>query len=325
MVKVKWGILSTANIAVTQLVPAIERAVNAEVVAIASRGSKVHAVAQKLNIQKAYESYEELLADEEVEVIYIPLPNNLHKEWAMKAATAGKHVLCEKPAVLAQQDLEEIVQHFEKHDRLFMEAFMYQFHPQHERVKDIVNSGEIGEVKFYKSSHSFYFENSEGDIRMNRELGGGALWDVGCYSLHALQYHLGAEVKKMTFRAVYDEGTDVDLSAFGIIELENDVTAVIDCSFDMVGRNTYEIIGTKGSIHVKNAFRPDTFSGDAQVVVTTGMQERTEYVQGDIYKLEVEYFSNLVITSGSLAKQHDYSRNTTKLLLQGHESLKAFN
>ncbi|MBQ0138322.1 MAG: Gfo/Idh/MocA family oxidoreductase [Kurthia sp.] len=321
MKKVKWGILSTANIALTQLVPAIERAINAEVVAIASRGPKVHAIADELKIERAYESYEELLADEDIEVIYIPLPNNLHKEWAMKAATAGKNVLCEKPVVLAQQDLEEIIQHFEKHGKLFMEAFMYQFHPQHQRVKDIVASGEIGDVKLYKSSHSFYFENSEGDIRMDKEKGGGALWDVGCYSLHALQYHLGADVEQMTFRAKYDEATGVDVSAYGIIEYKNDVTAVIDCSFDMVGRNTYEIVGTKGSIQVKNAFRPDTFGGDAQVIITTGMQERTEYIQGDIYKLEVEYFSNLVRQGGSLHQQHMYSRQTTKLLLQGHASL----
>lgn len=320
MQKVKWGILSTANIAVTQLIPAIERAINAEVVAIASRGPKVHAVAEKLKIERAYKSYEELLADEEIEVIYIPLPNNLHKEWAMKAATAGKHVLCEKPAVLVQQDLEEIIQHFEKHGKLFMEAFMYQFHPQHQRVKDIVASGEIGEVKLYKSSHSFYFENSTGDIRMDKEKGGGALWDVGCYSLHAMQYHLGADVEKMTFRAQYDEESGVDVSTFGIIEYK-DLTAIIDCSFDMVGRNTYELVGTKGTIQVKNAFRPDAFSGDAQVLITTNMQERTEYIQGDIYKLEVEYFSNLVRSAGDLQQQHTYSRQTTKLLLQGYASL----
>lgn len=322
MRKVKWGILSTANIAVTQLVPAAQRAFNAEIVAIASRGPKVHEVAQALQIENAYESYEELLEDEQVEVIYIPLPNNLHKEWAMKAARAGKHVLCEKPVVLATEDLEEILQHFEKHGKLFMEAFMYQFHPQHRRVKEIVESGEIGEVKLYKSSHSFFFENREGDIRMDKEKGGGALWDVGCYSLHAMQYHLGAHVKSMNFQAIIDPHTNVDVSAFGIIQHENNVTAIIDCSFDTVGRNEYELVGTKGRIKVKHAFRPDTFSGDAQLVVTTPMQERIEYIQGDIYKLEVEYFSNLVLEGGSLQTQHMYSYNTTNLLVQAYASLK---
>ena len=190
MRKVKWGILSTANIAQTQLIPAIQRAENAEVVAIASRGAKVHEVAQRLNIPHAYESYDELLLDPEVEVIYIPLPNDMHKDWSIKAAEAGKHVLCEKPVVLAKEDLEEIIEVFSRHNKCFMEAFMYQFHPQHQRVKDILMSGEIGEVRLFKSSHSFNFEDREGDIRMDAGKGGGALWDLGCYSLHALQYFL---------------------------------------------------------------------------------------------------------------------------------------
>lgn len=321
MEKVKWGVLSTANIAVTQLIPAIERAVNAEVVAIASRGEKVHATAAALNIRKAYESYEELLADSEIEVIYIPLPNHLHKEWAMKAATAGKHVLCEKPVTLSQEDLEEILTHFEKEGKLFLEAFMYQFHPQHARVKEIIQSGEIGEVKLYKSSHSFLMNDGDVNIRMDASKGGGALWDVGCYSLHALQYHLGADVKNMHFQAIYENG--VDVSTFGVIELEQGVTALIDSSFQLFGRNEYELVGSKGSIKVKNAFRPDTFGGNGEVIITTTQQERIEYLQGDIYQLEVEYVSTLVLEHATqLQTQHTYSRNTTKLLVAAYAALK---
>ena len=322
MTKVRWGILSTANIAQTQVIPAIKRAENAEVVAIASRGAKVHAVAQALQIPRAYESYDELLLDAEVDAIYIPLPNDMHKEWSSKAAAAGKHVLCEKPVVLEEQDLEDILAAFQQHDKVFMEAFMYQFHPQHARVKEILASGEIGEVKLYKSSHSFFFENREGDIRMDAEKGGGALWDVGCYSLHAMQHLLDEEVVSMTFKAQYDEQAGVDMSTCGIIKLTNDVLAMIDCSFNMVGRNEYEIVGTKGTLKVKNAFRPDVFGGDAQIVVTTGATERTEYVQGDLYKLEIEYFSNKVLDGTSLDDQHAASRKTTKLLIQAYDNLK---
>ena len=322
MAKVRWGILSTADIAQTQVIPAIKRADNAEVVAIASRGAKVHAIAEALQIPRAYESYDELLLDSEVDAVYIPLPNNMHKEWSIKAAAAGKHVLCEKPVVLAEQDLEDILDAFKKHDKVFMEAFMYQFHPQHARVKEIVASGEIGQVKLFKSSHSFFFENREGDIRMDANKGGGALWDIGCYSLHAMQHILDEEVVSMIFKAQFDEQAGVDVTACGIVELTNDVMAVIDCSFNMVGRNEYEIVGTKGTVKVKNAFRPDAFSGDAQIVVTTGATERTEYVQGDIYKLEIEYFSNRVLDDASLEDQHAASRKTTKLLVQAYESLK---
>ena len=323
MEKVKWGILSTAQIALTELIPAIERAVNAEVTAIASRGPKVHPAAQELNIPRAYESYDELLDDPDVQVIYIPLPNDLHKEWAMKAASAGKHVLCEKPVVLDAADLEEILEHFAAHNCLFMEAFMYQFHPQHQRVKELIEAGEIGEVKLFRSSHSFLFENRDGNIRMNKEQGGGALWDVGCYSLHAMQYHIRANVKSVHFTGQLDEQTGVDVSAFGIIEFENNVTALIDCSFDMIERNEIEIVGTKGTIKVKHAFRPDVFGGDAKIIVTAPPVERTEYVQGDIYKLEVEYFSRCILEKRNLHEQHHYSRNTTRLLLQAYKSLEA--
>ena len=125
MDKIKWGILSTAHIARTQLIPAIQRADQAEVIAIASRGSKVHDVAAELQIAKAYESYEELLNDAEIDAVYIPLPNHLHKEWVLKAAQKGKHVLCEKPIALTAQEAEEIVQACEEHGVKFMEAFMY--------------------------------------------------------------------------------------------------------------------------------------------------------------------------------------------------------
>lgn len=322
MTKVRWGILSTADIAQTQVIPAIHRANNAEVVAIASRGDKVYKVAQALQIPRAYESYDELLLDAEVDAIYIPLPNDMHKEWSIKAASCGKHVLCEKPVVLAEQDLEDILDAFKKNDKVFMEAFMYQFHPQHARVKEILASGEIGQVKLYKSSHSFLFENREGNIRMDAKKGGGVLWDLGCYSLHAMQHLLNEEVISMSFKAQFDKEAGVDVTTCGIVELTNDVMAIIDCSFNMVGRNEYEIVGTKGSVKVKNAFRPDVFGGDAQIVVTKGATERIEYVQGDIYKLEIEYFSNKVLNGTSLDDQHAASRKTTKLLVQAYASLK---
>ena len=135
-------------------------------------------------------------------------------------------------------------------------------------------------------------------------------------------YFLAEEVVTMTFKAQYDEQAGVDVTACGIVELTNDVMAVIDCSFNMVGRNEYEVVGTKGTVKVKNAFRPDAFSGDGQIIVITGATERTEYIQGDIYRLEIEYFSNKVLNGSSLDDQHAASRKTTKLLVQAYSSLK---
>jgi D-xylose 1-dehydrogenase (NADP+, D-xylono-1,5-lactone-forming) len=295
MEKIRWGILSTANIAQTELIPAIKRSENAVVAAIASRGSKVHPVALRLNIEKAYESYEALLEDPEIDAVYIPLPNHLHKEWVFKAADKGKHVLCEKPVGITAGEAAEMVQFCRKKNVKFMEAFMYQFHPQHDRVREIIASGEIGEVKLFKSSHSFYFVNRENDIRMKKEMGGGAIYDVGCYSIHAMRTVLQSEPVEVQAAAEMDPKAEVDTSAYISIKLAHGVQAIIDCSFDMTERNEYEVVGTKGTIKVPYAFRPDQNGGVGSVLVQSQGVTREEKVYGDIYRLEVEHFSQSIL------------------------------
>lgn len=295
MGKIKWGVLSTANIARTELIPAMFRAANAEVVAIASRGTTVHAVASELNIRKAYESYDELINDPEIDAVYIPLPNHLHKEWVFKAAEQGKHILCEKPVSLNAEEAAEMVAFCNEKNVKFMEAFMYQFHPQHNYVREIISSGEIGKVKLIKSSHSFYFENRNGDIRMNKEMGGGSVYDVGCYSIHAIRHVLQMEPIEAHVYAEIDKETKVDTSAFGYLELPNGIKAIFDCSFDMFGRNEYEVVGTKGSIKVPYAFRPDFNGGVGHIIGSCNGITRVEKIDGDIYRLEVEHFSQSII------------------------------
>ncbi|SEN39569.1 Predicted dehydrogenase [Mesobacillus persicus] len=295
MGKIRWGVLSTANIARTQVIPAIRRAENAEMTAIASRGIKVHEVAEELEIPKAYESYDALLDDPEIDAVYLPLPNGLHKEWVEKAAKKGKHVLCEKPISLTADEAVEMVRVCQEQGVAFMEAFMYQFHPQHERVREIIASGEIGEVKLFKSSHSFYLENRDGDIRMDKELGGGALYDLGCYSIHALRAILHTEPLEVQAVAELDPMSGVDLSTYVQFKLENGVRAIIDCSFDMTHRNEYEVVGTKGSIKVPYAFRPDVIGGMGSVIVQSGDVTREERIHGDIYCIEVEHFSQAIL------------------------------
>lgn len=253
----------------------------------------VHAVAGKLNIPKAYESYEALLDDPEIDAVYIPLPNDLHKQWVEKAAEKGKHVLCEKPAAITAEETEAMIKVCDENNVKFMEGFMYQFHPQHERVREIIASGEIGEVKLFKSSHSFFLQNRDSDIRMKKEMGGGAIYDVGCYCLHALRSVLNSE--PVEFHTIAEMEQDVDLSAFIYARLENGIAAVIDCSFDMTGRNEYEVIGTEGSIKVPYAFRPDLNGGVGSVVITGKNAIREEKLYGDIYRLEVEHFSQAIL------------------------------
>ncbi|AQQ54812.1 Gfo/Idh/MocA family protein [Planococcus lenghuensis] len=299
MTTIRWGVLSTANIARTQLIPAIKQAGNAEIAAIASRGPKAHDAAAELKIPKAYETYEELLEDPEIDAVYIPLPNHLHKEWVFKAAERGKHILCEKPAALNAKDTEEMIHFCRERNVKFMEAFMYQFHPQHARVREIIKSGEIGEVKLMKSSHSFNFQNREGDIRMAKEMGGGSLYDVGCYSVHAIRTVLESEPAEVQARAEIDEVTGVDTSAYVFLELENGIPAIFDCSFDTANRNEYEVIGTEGTIKVPYAFRPDQNGGIGPVIVTTGNTSREEKIAGSIYQLEVEHFSAAILNDAA--------------------------
>lgn len=298
MKKIRWGIISTANIAQTQVIPAMFRADNAEAAAIASRNGKVRAVAESLGIPKAYDSYEALLDDPEIDAVYIPLPNHLHREWTVKAARKGKHVLCEKPAALTAQEAAEMVRICAEEQVLFMEAFMYQLHPQHDRVKEIIASGEIGDLKLMKSSHSFYLEERLADIRANKEWGGGSLYDVGCYCIHAIRHMTESEPMTVQASAEIDPVTGIDLTALVQLELANGVRAAFDCSFDTVPRNEYEIVGTRGTIKVPYAFRPDLQGGTGSIIVSANGETREERVDGDLYRLEIEHFSEAVLSGG---------------------------
>jgi predicted dehydrogenase len=295
MQKVRWGILSTAKIARTQVIPAIIRSENAEVVAISSSSGRANETALEFNIPKSFTSYEEMLADPEIDAVYVPLPNHLHKKWVIEAAKQGKHILCEKPAALNAEDTIEMINVCREQNVKFMEAFMYQFHPQHQRVREIIASGEIGEVKLMRSSFSFFLEQKEGNIRFDKAKGGGSIYDVGCYSIHAIRNILGSEPVSVEAYAEIDPVTGVDLSAVGVLKLENGVRAIFDSSIDMDSRHGYEIVGTKGTIVVPRPFRPDRNGGEGQIIVQKDSVERLERINGDIYRLEVEHFSNAIL------------------------------
>lgn len=295
MQKIRWGILSTANIAQAQIIPAIQRSSISEVAAIASGSGKGQQVADVHNIPKVYESYEELLQDPNIDAVYVPLPNRLHKKWVLEAARYGKHVLCEKPAALTAEETLEMVKACHENNVQFMEAFMYQFHPQQERVKEIIASGEIGDVKLMRSSFSFYLEDRGTNIRMDRNLGGGSIYDIGCYCIHALRNILGSEPSKVEVHGKIDSQTGVDLSAIAYLQFENGAEGIFDCSFDMAFRHEYEVVGTKGRIIVPRAFRPDVNGGKGLLTVQTEDGERTEQMDGDIYLLEIDHFSRAIL------------------------------
>lgn len=307
MTIVRWGILSTADIARTQLIPAFRRATNAHVLAISSESGKASETARDLGIPKAYDRYDDLLQDPEIDAIYIPLPNHLHKEWAIKAVEQGKHVLCEKPVALNAEEANEMTNAARRNKVKFMEGFMYQFHPQHQRVRDIIASGEIGEVKFMRASFSFYLDQRKGNIRTDKNKGGGSIYDIGCYCLHAIRNVIESEIKSVDVKSQIDSESGVDLSAVGFVTLENGVNAVFDCSIDMTFRQEYEIVGTIGRIKVPRPFRPDINGGEGLVIVQKENEERVERLLGDIYTLEVEHFSQAIIED----KEPSYSLENT--------------
>lgn len=322
MKKVRWGILSTAKIAQAELIPAIIRAENAEVVGIASNSGKAQEVAETFNIQKSFNNYEEMLQDPDIDAIYIPLPNHLHKKWTIEAAKHSKHVLCEKPASLTAEETKEMVEFCEEKGVKFMEAFMYQFHPQHERVREIIKTGEIGEVKFIRASFSFFLAQPEGNIRMDKDMGGGSIYDIGCYGIHAIRNVLQVEPTELQIHADVDRQYLVDKSAFGYMKLENGINASLDCSFDMTFRNEYEIIGTKGQIKVPRAFRPDNYGGEGLVIVQTEGSTREEKITGDIYKLQVEHMSRVILEESEPSYSGKNTIQNMRVIQACYESIK---
>jgi xylose dehydrogenase (NAD/NADP) len=291
--KVKWGVLGTAKIACEQLIPAIRRSVNAEVVAIASGSGKAQSIAERFEIPRFYDSYQALLDDPEVDAVYIPLPNHLHREWTIRAARAKKHVLCEKPAALHASEVREMLDECVRNNVLFMEAFMYRFHPQHQKVKELIREGEIGEVRLMRASFSFFMENREGNIRLAPDKGGGAVYDIGCYCIHVIRHILGSE--PVSVRAFGEINNGVDTDAWAILHFADGTRALFDCSFHMAMRQEYEVVGTKGRVFVPFAFRPDLQGGRGIIEIHQELAKKEIAIVADQYQREVEHFSDCVL------------------------------
>lgn len=318
MTKVRWGILSTAGIAQKQLIPAFKRATNAVVTAIATGSGieKANEVAARFEIEKTYDSYEKLLDDPDIDAVYIPLPNHLHKKWVIEAAKKGKHILCEKPAAINAEEFREMEAVCKEHDVLFMEAFMYHFHPQHERVKEIIGTDEIGEVTYMQAGFSFYIDEAQrgSNIRMSDQKGGGSIFDVGCYTIHSIRNILGAEPESVHVHAVLDPNYQIDTDAVGYLTFPNGVRATFDVSFNLAMRNEYKVFGTKGSIVVPRAYRPDNNGGDGLIIVEKDGISRTETINGDQYRNQVEHLSQ-VILDGANQLNHDFENTHQNLLV----------
>ncbi|WNR42951.1 Gfo/Idh/MocA family protein [Paenibacillus roseipurpureus] len=293
--KLRWGILGSSMIARIAVIPAIQASETGIVRAVASRSEeKAKQTAEKFEIPFYYGSYEELLADPEIDAVYIPLPNHLHYEWTIRSAQAGKHILCEKPLALNSTQAGKMVAACEEAGVRLSEAFMYRFHPRIERIQEIIRSGEIGEIRAMHGSFTFNNAAKESDIRFHADWGGGGLYDVGCYPLSAARLILGQEPEAVTCHALFSPNHgDVDMMASGLVEFPGGVALTFDCGMWAEFRHTLEILGTKGRIVLPQAF----LAGDTahNFLVITGKEQREEQPDPcNPYLLEVDDFARNV-------------------------------
>jgi predicted dehydrogenase len=245
--KVKWGVLGVASIAVRKVIPGMQQGELSEVVAIASRDpAKARGAAQKFGIPKAYGSYAALLADPEIEAIYNPLPNQLHVPWSIKALEAGKHVLCEKPISLNVAEAETLLAARDRAKRKCGEAFMVRTHPQWLRVRELVRSGRIGELRSMIAGFS-YFDREISSIHNNPEGGGGALLDIGCYPVNTSRFIFGQEPTRVIGLVERDPEMKIDRLTSAILDYPCGQT-IFTCSTQLVYHQSMEIFGTRGRI-----------------------------------------------------------------------------
>jgi D-xylose 1-dehydrogenase (NADP+, D-xylono-1,5-lactone-forming) len=311
---VRWGFLSTADIN-RKVIPGLRRSEKAELIAVASRdAARAQAYAREWEIDRAYGSYDELLADPDVEAIYNPLPNTMHVEWSIKALEAGKHVLCEKPLTRHPDDAVKAFDAADRAGRVLSEAFMYRHNPQTRKLKELVDSGTIGELRLVRSAFSYGLYDEQ-NIRLRTDLEGGALMDVGCYNVSGSRL-LGGEPERVWGEACYGpSGTDWVFT--GTMRFPGNVIASFDCGTAMIERDELEAVGSEGSLFLDDPWhcnRPGI-----ELRRDDGV-ERIEIEPADSYQLEVENVSDVIRGGGELLLGREDALGQARALEALHES-----
>ena len=302
MEQLRFGVLSTAHIGRQKVIPAIQRGERTDVVAIASRdGARARQVADELGIPSAHTSYEALLADPDVDAVYLPLPNHLHKPWAIAAARAGKHVLCEKPLALTARDAEEMIEASHREGVRLMEAFMYRLHPSWVAARELIASGRIGRLQAVQSWFSFYNDDPS-NIRNVLEMGGGAMYDIGCYCVNLSRMLFGSEPTGVQGTIVRDAATGTDVLGAAVLAFDTGV-ASFGCSIRAEDDQRVDIYGTEGRISLEIPFNipPDrptrvhlTAGGDPPVAPHV---ETLTFDAADPYTIEADAFATAVLSN----------------------------
>ena len=298
MRKIRFGVLGVAQIA-AKVIPAMQKCELCEVAAVASRDpGKAQAAAARFDVARACGSYEKLLADPSIDAIYNPLPNHLHVPWSILAAEAGKHVLCEKPLGL---DSAQVLRLIDARDRAGLkigEAFMIRVHPQWLRTSEIVESGEIGELRAIHCMFS-YFDRDPASINNKPEFGGGALLDIGCYPVHASRWFFGAEPRRVSSRIERDPDFGVDRMTSGLLDFPNGQT-LFTVATQMNPYQRIRFFGSKGDIEIEIPFNAPA-DRETRIFVTAGDVRRTEtFPVCDQYTLQGDAFARAILSDGEV-------------------------
>lgn len=318
---VRWGVLGCSGIGKSRTIPGLLACENAELYAIAGRNEeKLKVYAEPFAPKKLYTDYQALLDDENVDAVYLPLPNGIHMEWVKKAAAAGKHILCEKPMALTEKQVREMFAAAKEHGVLLEEAYAYRHAQLVQKVKEIVDSGAIGRIRYLESKHSTFDTNRSG-IRYQKGNGGGAVYDVTCYNVSLASYLFGKDPEDMSVYCGFDKETGVDVSDAVMLRYEEGVTAMLYAGLDAYRRGCYSILGETGRIDVDHKFNS---SGVCHIRVSTGTRPQgAEYVDettteytiwvDDNYKKEIELFSDAVLNGSALTVSEEESLRTARV------------
>jgi len=295
MKKVRWGIVSTAKIAVKQVIPAMQQSKYCAIQAIASRTlSQAAAVAKTFNIPQAYGTYEELLQDPDIDAVYIPLPNHLHVPWSSKALAAGKHVLCEKPLALTTAEAQSLLTTAQRYPKQkIMEAFMYRHHPQWQRARQLISDGKIGTLLTIQSFFSYYNVDPK-NVRNISAWGGGGLMDIGCYCISLSRFLFAREPQRVNGMLAYDPTFKVDCLAEGMLDF-GDGSSTFTCATQLIPYQRVNIFGSQGRIEIEIPFNAPS---DQPCKIIYQHQDQTEEISLDVcnqYTIQGDLFSQAII------------------------------
>jgi len=311
--RVRFGVVSTSQTAVRKGIPALLRCDNAELRAISSRDpARATAVALQFGIPVVHSSYDALLADPDIDAVYIALPNSLHRDYTERAAHAGKHVLCEKPAAITGEDADAMLAACDLARVTFMEGLMYRFLPQARALHELVRGGIVGDIRRLRVSMSFTLEPHHSRIRLYRSTQGGALADVGVYAIDCVLWLMGKLPERVYCSGYARDGAEVETGFAALLSFADGVEALLDGGFDRARQSSGEVIGTHGIVSVDPLF----MTGVARLVTMSagGQPKERWFSDTDPFEAEFAHFSHCVLTGSTPAIKPLQTRGTARVL-----------